>query len=351
MASRRGTNPRRNTAGRAAEIRSNFGDAAQPGIDFAGLLSHLLTEAMGKPIERERDFEDFVETLRTYKTEHKLPWTIPDERTLLNWCSGNVVPQSRLVEPVWEYLFRDAPNNHPQRVRLKQLWQVAEDAKNASSQAKRRTLPATSVTNGQNPDEPEPGATDWQPEAVAPLQPGAPVLRLHPPPRGSNTPNAFPLKIELSIGEWEDWVEGRYITLALTEASLNAVFRNCQPAENTQLGRKGNPHDNLEWRADVWRIEGPRPLPNQHLDGEPAGDEPLCTLICDGGPNDGVTLTLRSSYRGLAVMPRDHAADANVVKDKVLQVLLQKCQPKDPDGFITWGRATLKRKPRDATDG
>ena len=228
---------------------------------------------------------------------------------------------------------------------------MAEREKGVASTALRRRHGRSSLLSETNVDEPEPGASDWKPDATTPLQPGAPVLRVHPPPQGSNTPNVFPLKVELSIGEWEDWVEGQYFTLALTEATLHSAFKGCQPAENSLLGRPNNEHDNLEWRADVWRIKGPR-LPNsRHLNGESAGDEPLCTIICDGDPDDSVTLTLRSSYRTLAVVPREHGADANVARDKVLQALLQKCHQKEPDGFITWGRATLKRKSRDATDG
>ncbi len=351
MARPRGTLPRRNTAARSAEIRPNFRDAPQAGIDFASAFSQIVADAIDKSVERERDFNELVTAMNRYKKEHGLPGSIPDQRTLLNWCKAVVVPQARMLDPVWAYLFREKPDEHPDRIRLKNLWQAAEDEKNASSMAKRRAVPVTGVPADPGQDDPEPGASDWQPEAAPPLDPGAPVLRAHAPPRGSNTPNAFPLQVELSIGEWEDWVEGQYLTLALTDATLHSAFKSCQPAQNTQLGRPGNEHDNLEWRADVWRIKGPRLQLNHHLDGEPAGNEPLCTVICAGGPDDSLTLTLRSSYRALAVVPREHGADANVAKEKVLQALLQKCHQKEPDGFITWGRATLKRKARDATDG
>ncbi len=344
MRSRPGTFPRRNTAGRPAEIRPNSDDAAPPGIDFVGLLGHLLTETVGNPIERERDFDGLVQMLRTYKAERELPWTIPDQRTLLNWCNGDVVPQWRLFEPVWQYLFRGTPDNHPQRVRLKQLWQVAEDAKNASSQAKRRTVADPTHSADLGPDDVEPGASDWKPENAEPLNPGVAVLRVHAPPTGSNTPLVIPLKVDLAFGEAQDWVEDQYVMLSLTEALLTPDFKGCRPVEGTKLGSPDKPHGNLYCPADVWHVRGPR-VDKAHLEGEPAGADPLCAITCNGDDSDSVTLILRSSYRALSVVPEHRDTDPNLAKDKVLQALLQKCQQRDRDGFVVWGRASLKRKP------
>jgi hypothetical protein len=92
----------------------------------------------------------------------------------------------------------------------------------------------------------------------------------------------------------------------------------------------------MEFRGGVWRIVGPR-LPNNHLQGEPLVTDALCTIQCDGDDEDSLTLTLRSGKRALVVVPEQPDADAAVVKQRVFQVLLQKCLPSDREGMVTQG--------------
>ena len=173
---------------------------------------------------------------------------------------------------------------------------------------------------------------------------------MHPPQRGGNAPNAFPLRISLSLAECPDNVEGHDVTLALKqdEVTLEPTYHACRPAPGSRVGEEGNEDANVDFKGGNWRIKRPH-LPNGHLDGEPLGDKPLCTIITDGTTDDSLTLTLRSRHRALIVVPDEPGRGPQPLKDKVLQLLLQKSL-KDRTGFITWGRASLKRKSGDAPE-
>jgi hypothetical protein len=125
-------------AARSAKIPPNRGAAWPTRIDFADALRQLIGDAIGKDVKHERDFGDLLTAMNEYNWQHGLPGTIPDQRTLLNWCEAASVPQWRLLEPVCTYLFRGLAPDYPPRIKLKRLWQAAEDEKNASSLAKRR---------------------------------------------------------------------------------------------------------------------------------------------------------------------------------------------------------------------
>ncbi len=285
---------------------------------------------------------------------HKLGGTAPGAATLLNWCDAKSVPQSRLLDPVSDFLFDGKPDDDPGRVRIKDLWQAAENEKNQSSTTLRRTGTRRGPPGGSGLDDADPAASDWIAEDTEPLQRGLAELFVHPPPRGGNTPNSFPLRISLSFAECPDTVgddrDGTLqdLTLALTDAILEPDYKGCRPAPGSAVGSEKNPHPNLEFKAGTWRVKGPRPH-NIHLDGEPLSEDPLCTINTDGGLDDSLTLTLRSRYRALVVVPDEPGADASTLKHKVLQALLQKFPKRNQAGFVTWGKASLKRKPRDET--
>jgi hypothetical protein len=204
--------------------------------------------------------------------------------------------------------------------------------------AKRTAINDQQVTS--NPENP-PGTSDWHAQNTEPLQRGLAELFVHPPARSANAPLEFPLHISLSFAECPDELENA--TLALTEATLVPSYNGCRPVPGTRMNEGNIAPGNLLFRGGNWRINGPR-LPNNHLQGEPILSDPLCTIQCDGSSEDSLTLTLQSGYRALVVVPDASTSDSSLLKQRILQVFLQKSLPRDNDGIVIWGRATLRRK-------
>ena len=323
------------------ESPPNFGRISAARAEFAAWLDRICAGCIGAPAAGHRprylDDKAFLKVMLVcMKRRGETGVGAPDERTLQNWRRGISVPRETFIEPLLDTILPDGPPAERQRGR--ELWQAAENEKNQSSTNKRRS--AGSATPEPQADA-QPGDSDWKAENNEPLQRGLAELLVHPPPRGGNAPLEFPLRISLSFAEYADDVEDA--TLALTEATLIPTYQNCRPAPGTRLGEGATAADPIQFRGGVWRVHGPRTGP--HLDGEPIVEEPLCTIQCDGEPGDALSLTLRSGHRALVVIPNEPDTDANPVKQRILQALLQKCLPRDQEGVVTWGRATLRRKP------
>jgi hypothetical protein len=336
-----------------------FGEIRSDRDAFSQWLRDILADRIGRPrpghVPRFLNKDAFLKAMATAMTALKVADKAPDAATVDNWQNGSTTPQERFVAPLFKVLFPDSSDGRTGCEQYWTRWEAASEEANAARRVpvRRPGHRHTSSAPAQQPDGPEdtePGASDWQPVNDDPLRPGVAVLRMHAPPRRANTTKQFALKLDLAFGEWEEWLDGdQYAMLALTNAVLIPAYKGCQPEEGTQLGRKPDSHPNLECPADAWRIKGPHPV-GPHLAGEPTDGEPLCSIICSGDDTDSVTVALRSTERALEVVPCDRTIEANTAKAKVLQALLQACQPKDRDGYITWGRASLKRKPRDEAD-
>lgn len=307
-------------------------------VAFSEWFAQVWERQVGPPVDGRRrlhlDEKAFLKAMSACMTRLKVAGGVPDPRTLDNWRRGVSVPRESFVEPLLDTLLGD----DAERERGQELWRAAENAKNRSSTEKRR--PSTGGRSAIVDD--TPGESDWRAENTEPLQVGLAELFVHSPPRGGNTPLEFPLQISLSFAECPDEVED--VTLALTEATLIPTWQGCRPSLGSRLGEGDNNHPHMQFGGGVWRIAGPR-LASNHLQGEPLGSDALCTMQCDGEAGDSLTLTLRSGKRALVVVPDQSNVDAAVVKQRVLQALLQKCMPSDREGIVVWGRATLRRKP------
>jgi hypothetical protein len=335
------TLPRRKTVGRSAERRPNLGREWEHRQAFASAISDLLTASIGERPTRESDFDQLLNKLQNFKRTRGFPGEIPDNRTILNWCNGETIPQWRLFELLWQYFFDGKASSEAAGVEIRQLWEAAEREKQTSSDDKRRN--SGGFPGDETELESQPGVSDWLPENGDPLNSGVAVLRVHAPPINSNAPLVFSLKIELAFGEALTWLEkDYYVKLSLSGALLTPELSGCQPVEGTRLGTASNLHQHVVCLADVWHINGPRPV-STHLEGEPLGTEAICKIARNGHETDRLSLVLRSSYRMLLVKPERGDLGRNATRNKVLQILLQKSQ-KEEDGFITWGEVQLKRR-------
>ena len=316
---------------------SKFGRISAERSAFSEWFAQMWEQRVGPPVDGHRraflDEKAFLRAMSSSMSKSGITGGTPDPRTLDNWRKGVSLPRESFMPPLLDTLLGD----DAERERGHELWRAAENAKNQASTEKRR--PATSGRSAIMDD--TPGESDWRVENHEPLLLGLAELLVHPPPRGGNTPLEFPLQISLSFAECLDEIDDA--TLALTEATLVPTWLGCRPAPGSRLGEGDNAHPNMRFGGGAWRIVGPR-LVNNHLQGEPLGSEALCTIQCDGEADDNLTLTLRSGKRSLVVVPDQPEVDAAVVKQRVLQVLLQKCLPSDREGVVTWGRATLRRK-------
>jgi hypothetical protein len=301
-------------------------------VAFSKWFAETWERQVGPPVDGRRrlhlDERAFLKAMSACMKRLEAVGVAPDPRTLDNWRKGTSVPRESFVEPLLDTLLGD----DAERERGHELWRAAENAKNQSSTEKRRPQIIDDT----------PGESDWRAENAEPLQVGLAELLVHPPPRGGNTPLEFPLQISLSFAECPDELEDA--TLALTDATLIPTWQGCRPMPGSRLGEGENVHPHLKSGGGAWRIAGPT-LGNNHLQGEPLGSDALCIIQCDGEPEDSLTLTLRSGKRALVVMPEQPDADAATVKQRILQAFLQKCLPSDREGIVTWGRATLRRKP------
>jgi hypothetical protein len=285
-----------------------------------------------------RAFSDFLDHHLAVGTrpEERKPWTnfefgkmVGDvsERAVRNWRFGEALPTEKMLGPLMDALFGTNPDFRAERDRASRLWKEAESEK---------------LQNRQEPD-PELEGSDFTVENCPPLAPGLADLLIYPPPRGNNSETEIPLQVSLSFSELEDVIDGYDIKLSLTDATVVPTYRGCSPAAGSRLGEERT-SDNLAFRAGIWQVTGPRPG-DRHLGGISLGpSEPLCRLEMSGSPDDSVTLVLRSRPRALVVTSEDPNIPTNGIKEKILQIMLQKSQNKDDDGFIKLGRGNLRRK-------
>ena len=313
---------------------------------FAGWLHQMLSEVIGPPSNNKRPrFLNEKAFLKAMSERTKVRGSskgTPDLHTFQNWRAGKNVPSDDFVDPLFDVLLNDSSDSHPERKKAWELWQEAEDEKNAASNARRGRPIARALLAESGTDDVPPGESYWDPGNAEPLQRGLAELIAYPPPRSPNNPNQFQLRVSLSFAECPDELED--VTLALTDATLVPNYDGCRPLRGTRQGEGAPPDEPVLFRGGNWRINGPR-LANGHLQGEPLGDYPLCTIECDGESDDSLTLTLRSGYRALVVIPDDSHNDPNPLRLRVWQALLQRCLTRDNDKVVTWGRATLRRKP------
>jgi len=160
--------------------------------------------------------------------------------------------------------------------------------------------------------------------------------------------DTFQLRISLSLAQYPDEIQvdgscALSVRIGLKEAILLPSYENCQPIHGTRLGEEVMPRSNVSFKGGAWHINGPCPR-DDHLEGEPLGQEALCTVRSNSTESANLTLMLRSRRKALEVVPEDPETDLSLLKQKILQLFLQKCQPSDTDGFITWGRGSLRRR-------
>ena len=323
----------------SAEIQRKFGPAT---VAFRDAISQILSKAIGKKLA-EMGAEDrkmilFTDNLTKYMTEQAMDvGDTPGGRALITWGQG-IVPQARTFLPTLEYLFAGDTLN-PGYLRLKAQWDAARAERDGASKARRGVGAAIGA------DDAEPGVSDFDADGDPPLQQGLVELRIDPPARGGNTPNLVAVRVALSFAEYGDMVEGHGVMLALTDATLVPTYATgCVPERNSRAGEADNPNTALAHKSGQWVVSGPRNEAG-HLDGEPlSDDQPLLTLRVPGQETDGLSLTLRSKPKALVVIPDDPEDESRITKDKLLQLLLQRAQASDKDGWITWGRAGLHRK-------
>ena len=309
---------------------------------FAEAFCRVLGKRVGKDATRltadDPALGRFIEALTDWMRANEMDLKqVPLSKTLVNWCREGSVPYWNRFEPVLDFLFADKPTD-PDRAVLRDAWGAADASRSAAAATPRRSTVA-------NLDGPEPGVSDFDAEGEELLQQGLAELRIDPPARGGNKPNLVDIRIAIAFAECEDMVEGQGITLALTDAALLPAYAaGCAPELNTRAGEGENGCEGLVLRAGQWLVTGPRNDAG-HLDGEPLdANQPLLTLRVPGQETDGLSLTLRSKPKALVVIPDDPEDESRITKDKLLQLLLQRCQPRDKDGWITWGRAGLVRK-------
>jgi hypothetical protein len=265
-------------------------------------------------------------------------WVAPGGKALIKWCKGEAVPSWKRFDPVFQYLCEHKLENDSDRVLLHEAWTGAVAERSAGTGRARRI-----ATTGTEP--PEPGASDFYSDEDPPRHPGLVAMRIDPPARGTNAPNLLPIRVSLSFAESEDMIEKCGVKLGVKDAMLVPTYEpGCAPERNSRAGEADNPNDFLALGSDVWLVIGPKPN-REHLDGKPLGDDqPLLTLRVPGQETDGLSLTLRSKPKALVVIPDDPEDESRITKDKLLQLLLQRTQDPDNDGWITWGRARLRRK-------
>ncbi len=313
-----------------------------PDSSFARQFAACLSRRLGVQADRltadEPRLKAFIEQLAQFmKATGADPKLLPLSKTLVNWCRSEAVPYWNRFEPVFNFLFHDRPDDN-ERAQLRDAWGTADALRSTGLGRPRRGSLA-------NLDEPEPGASDFDSEGDDPLQPGLAELRIDPPARSGNKLNLVDIRVALSFAECEDMVEGQGITLALTDAALLPTYGpGCAPELNSRAGEADNECTGLTLRAGQWIVTGPRNEAG-HLNGEPLdANQPLLTLRVPGQETDGLSLTLRSKPKALVVIPDDPEDESRITKDKLLQLLLQRTQDPDNDGWITWGRARLRRK-------
>jgi hypothetical protein len=311
------------------------------------------------------------------------------EHTVRDWRNAMYPPSENNLRGIEKALFGENREYGPWRLKLRQALSAARQAGNARSAPNMSAAMAISAksrgdsSNGSDPpkgsqeilsfveeagwgrrrrqrrldhqarppypefDEPTPSASDWEPYGTKTLWPGLAELIVHKPPL-SNAPDTFQLRVSLSLAQYPDEIrldesQDLSVRIGLKEATLIPHYENCQPIEGTRLGEEAMPRTNVIFKAGVWNISGPRPR-DDHLDGWPLGQEPLCAIQCGGSGSAELTVTLRSRKKALDVVPDDPETDLSPLKQKILQLFLQKCQPSDTDGFVTWGRGSLRRK-------
>ncbi len=309
---------------------------------FAVMFRTVLSADVGRPADSltadDQRLKLFIKDLTEHMRKNGSDLnSVPLAKSLVNWCRGDSVPYWNRFEPVYDFLFNGKPND-PHRARLREAWGVADAARSAGLGKPRRSTAA-------NLDGPEPGVSDFDAKGEEPLQQGLAELRIDPPARGGNKPSLVDIRIAIAFAECEDMVEGQGITLALTDAALVPSYAaGCAPELNSRAGEGENGCEGLVLRAGQWLVTGPRNEAG-HLDGEPLdASQPLLTLRVPGQETDGLSLTLRSKPKALVVIPDDPEDESRITKDKLLQLLLQRVQASDKDGWITWGRAGLHRK-------
>lgn len=324
------------------EFPRNSSVSGSDPLPFCDMFRHVLVARFGKPGDKVtasgRVAEAFRTTMTTFVRDGDYKGApVPNGKTLENWCAGGDVPYDKRFEPVLACLFAKDPE-HTDHTRLKAAWEAADAERTIRINNRRGT-------GSLGLDEPDPTSSDFDTDNDPPLQTGLAELRIDPPPRGGNAPTMVPIHVSLSFDEFPDMVENHGVTLALTEAALVPSYAaGCQPDRNSRAGESDNPKGGLETRAGQWIVSGPK---NQagHLIGEPLDEnQKLLNLRVTGADTDGVTLTLRSKPKSLVVIPDDPEDEARITKDKMLQLLLQRCQDKDKDGWIVWGRSRLRRK-------
>ena len=309
---------------------------------FAQAFRAVLGKRVGKDAARltadDPGLGRFIEAWSAWMRQNGADMkAIPGPKTLVNWCREGSVPYWNRFEPVLDFLFADKPAD-PDRVVLRDAWGAADAARSATAATPRRSTAA-------NLDGPEPGVSDFDAEGEELLQQGLAELRIDPPARGGNKPNLVDIRIAIAFAECEDMVEGQGITLALTDATLLPAYAaGCAPELNSRAGEGENGCEGLVLRAGQWLVTSPKNNAG-HLNGEPLdANQPLLTLRVPGQETDGLSLTLRSKPKALVVIPDDPEDESRITKDKLLQLLLQRTQDPDNDGWITWGRARLRRK-------
>lgn len=261
-------------------------------------------------------------------------------RQFLNWCRCEPVPPDGKLGPVLDFCF---PTDGPERATIEDLHRRALEEQEEARPPRGATRSPARMITSRGEDE-LPTASDWIEDPSDLLQPGLAELRVFAPPRHRiNNPDLAPVEIALDIRECPDEVGNVPVRLALKDAVLHAEPVDCTANRDSRAGEADNPRDDVAVKGGVWPISAPV---NQagHLDGYLFADKPLLMhVLLQGTGQESVTLRLTSQKRSLVVIPEDGALDGSVLKERLLENLLQKSLSNG--GQIQWARATLRRKP------